>query len=130
MNETAECPADTDDEPENITLHRDLPPEYCQYRDEGCTLYPSCLDCPFPGCVFEERGGMQRRVKTERNETIVRQYYEDKRSVAEIAGRFGVSTRTIHRALCMSRKPGVDSGSDTRLPKMAIYEQRRGDENR
>ena len=63
MNETAECLADTDDECEEIPLHGDLPPEYCQYRDEGCALAPSCLNCPFPSCVFEERGGLQRRLK-------------------------------------------------------------------
>ena len=26
----------------------DLPPEFCRYRDEGCELAESCLDCPFP----------------------------------------------------------------------------------
>ena len=40
--------AETFDE-ENISESEpDLPPEYCHYRDEGCDLAESCLDCPFP----------------------------------------------------------------------------------
>ncbi|MFH1031210.1 MAG: hypothetical protein V1767_01365 [Chloroflexota bacterium] len=26
----------------------DLPPEFCQYRDEGCEVATSCLRCPLP----------------------------------------------------------------------------------
>ena len=29
----------------------DLPPEYCHYRDEGCDLADSCLNCPLPRCI-------------------------------------------------------------------------------
>ena len=37
----------------------DLPPEYCHYRDEGYELAGSCLNCPFPQCVYDEPGGRQ-----------------------------------------------------------------------
>ncbi len=49
--------AETFDE-ENISESEpDLPPEYCRYRDEGCDLADSCLDCPFPQCIYEQPRG-------------------------------------------------------------------------
>ena len=41
----------------------DLPPEYCHYRDEGCDLAGSCLNCPFTECVCDELGGKQPWLK-------------------------------------------------------------------
>ncbi len=35
----------------------DLVPEYCQYQDEGCELAQSCLNCPFPSCIYDEPRG-------------------------------------------------------------------------
>ena len=43
---------DTENEP-------DLPPEYCHYRDEGCEFADSCLNCPFPQCIYDEPRGKQ-----------------------------------------------------------------------
>jgi len=34
---------------------RDLLPEHTEYRDDGCRVHPSCLSCPLPACVYEER---------------------------------------------------------------------------
>ena len=31
----------------------DFPPEYRRYRDDGCKVARSCLDCPFAGCLEE-----------------------------------------------------------------------------
>ena len=25
------------------------------YKDDGCKFYPSCLQCPFPKCQYEEK---------------------------------------------------------------------------
>ena len=50
----------------------DLPPEYCHYRDEGCELAVSCLECPFPECIFELPGGKRRWLKGLRNREVVR----------------------------------------------------------
>ena len=41
----------------------DLPPEFCQYRDEGCEFASSCLNCPLPVCVYEEPAGKERLMK-------------------------------------------------------------------
>lgn len=80
-------------------IERDLLPEYYQYRDEGCELAGSCLECPFPYCICEEKGGRQGWLKRERNREITRLFYEEKVGIVEIARRFEVSTRTVQRAI-------------------------------
>jgi len=76
----------------------DLPPEQCHYRDEGCELHPSCLDCPLPSCRHDQPGGAQRRIKRLRD-SEVRRLRRRGHSVQELAQRFGVSRRTIHRIM-------------------------------
>ena len=82
----------------------DLPPEYCRYRDEGCELAGSCLNCPFPQCIYDEPGGRQRLRKSMRNKEINRLFTREGKSVKELAYIFGVSQRTIQRALKDSLK--------------------------
>jgi len=84
----------------------DLPPEYTNYRDEGCDVAfeyvghsIGCLNCPFPRCIYEQPRGRQRWVKGRRNEEIMRQFVEEKRGVKELATIFGVSRRTVQRVL-------------------------------
>ena len=59
----------------------------------------SCLNCPFPKCVYDEHGGKQRWLKKARDREIVRLYNSKRKSVRELAQMFGVSERTIQRAL-------------------------------
>ena len=77
----------------------DLPPEYCQYRDEGCDLAGSCLSCPFKRCVYDEPGGKHRMLKRVRDREIAEVFNAQRRGIGELAGMFGVSTRTVRRAL-------------------------------
>jgi hypothetical protein len=77
----------------------DLPPEYCHYRDEGCEFADSCLNCPFPKCIYEEPRGRQRWLKGQRDREIVRRFYIEGRGVKELALMFNVSQRTVQRAL-------------------------------
>jgi hypothetical protein len=76
----------------------DLPPEYCRYRDEGCEYARSCLHCPFPQCLYDEPRGRQRWMKGLRNREIKR-LFNNGRKINELALMFGVSQRTIQRAL-------------------------------
>jgi hypothetical protein len=82
---------------EERTLWELLPDEY-PYRDNGCELFPSCLDCPFPECIKEEPWGKERFLKRRRAERMVELKGEGK-SLGEIARIFEVSTRTVQRAL-------------------------------
>jgi len=77
----------------------DLPPEFCHYKDEGCDLASSCLNCPFAQCVYEQPGGRQRWLKRMRNREMVRLFTREGKEIKELALMFGVSTRTVQRAL-------------------------------
>lgn len=77
---------------------QDLPPEFCHYRDEGCEYAESCLACPFPQCLYDEPRGRQRWLKGRRNKEIKR-LFGGGWKINELAPLFGVSERTIQRAL-------------------------------
>ena len=90
----------------------DLPPEFCHYRDEGCELARSCLACPLLRCIHDEPGGKKHWVKEQRNREIVRLFYSGSKAVKELAQLFGVSQRTIQRALkAQGRIMGLSSGA-------------------
>ncbi len=77
-------------------------PDYFDYRDEGCSLFPSCLRCPLPRCRYDEpaKDGRGRRpTKVLRDEEMLRQHRILGRSVAELAECFGVSRRTVQRII-------------------------------
>jgi hypothetical protein len=77
----------------------DLPPEYCHYRDEGCELADSCLNCPLPKCIYDEPGGRQHWLKRQRNRQIVRLFTTEGKGVKELASMFNISRRTVQRVL-------------------------------
>jgi AraC-like DNA-binding protein len=81
----------------------DLPPESCRYRDEGCEYAASCLACPFPQCLYDEPRGRQRWLKDLRNREIKR-LFNGGWKISELAPLFGVSQRTIQRALSQEKK--------------------------
>jgi hypothetical protein len=81
----------------------DLPPEYCHYKDEGCECAASCLACPFPQCLYDEPRGKQRWFKNLRNKEI-KKLFSTGRKVEDLAVMFGVSPRTIQRALNEGQK--------------------------
>jgi len=84
-------------------IERDLPPEYCRYRDEGCDLATSCLDCPFPKCIYDEPRGRQHWKKRQRDTEIANLFSSKGKGVKELALMFGVSQRTVQRALEKTR---------------------------
>ena len=76
----------------------DLPPEFCHYKDEGCELADSCLNCPFPRCLYEEHRGKQRWLKQIRDQEIKR-LFKNGTGTKVLGIMFGLSRRTIQRAL-------------------------------
>ena len=86
-----------DDEPAGDSA--DLLPEFCHYRDEGCELAVSCLNCPFDVCIDEEPGRKHSLVKSIRDTEMARLYIEEGKRMDEIARMFGVSRRTVRRAV-------------------------------
>ncbi len=77
----------------------DLPPEHCRYQDDGCEFASSCLNCPFPQCIYEQPRGRQHWLKKLRAGEIKRLFATEGRGLRELAIMFGVSQRTIQRAL-------------------------------
>ena len=74
----------------------DFVPEHCDYRDDGCDLFPSCLHCPLPTCRYDQPG---QHTGKELRDREMRRLHAAGMGVAELAQRFAVSTRTVYRAI-------------------------------
>ena len=77
----------------------DLPPEFCQYRDEGCEFAHSCLNCPLPVCVYDEPGGKTRLFKRKRQAEMAQLFIKEGKNIRELAKIYKVSRRTVQRTL-------------------------------
>ena len=76
----------------------DALPEFSRYKDDGCDIHDHCLTCPLPRCRYEAPGGLRALLNEQRDQQIF-QLRRKGASVDELAGRFGVSRRTIFRIL-------------------------------
>ena len=74
-------------------------PEDADYRDTGCDLSPSCLQCPLPQCRYDEPGGLRAPLNRTRDHEIHRLRFDHGVSPPDLARRFGISLRTICRVL-------------------------------
>jgi hypothetical protein len=90
-----------------FTLQRpkrsDALPEYSEYADTGCDLYPSCLNCPLPRCRYDEPGGAAAMLRSGRDAGILRMARLEGVTVDDLARAFGVSRRTVFRVLHNNR---------------------------
>ncbi len=77
----------------------DLLPEFKIYKDEGCNLAASCLECPYPRCMAEHPWGRSKWIRKYRNREIIRLYLKKKKSAHEIAAIFRIDARTVQRVL-------------------------------
>ena len=80
-------------------VRSDALPEYQEYHDEGCDLFPSCLHCPLQRCRYDVPGGVRALLNRERDHQIRMLRDASELTVDEIAARFLVSRRTVFRAL-------------------------------
>ena len=65
----------------------------------------SCLECPLPRCRFDDPAWYQAYRLRERDEEIAWAYQYENLHVFEVATRFGISVRTVHRALRRIQTP-------------------------
>ncbi len=98
----------------------DLRPEFCRYRDEGCELAESCLNCPFARCIYDEPGGNQGRMKRVRDKEIVRLRRDERKKLKELSEMFGVSERTVQRALKAMRGGKERDTKDSRNDRKRV----------
>ncbi|MBM4405020.1 MAG: hypothetical protein FJ039_02405 [Chloroflexi bacterium] len=62
-------------------------------------MHPSCLTCPLPRCRYDEPGWLMKEERTSRNAEILKFRVGGRASVDDLASRFGVSVRTVHRII-------------------------------
>ncbi len=84
-------------------VRADTLPENTNYRDDGCDISSSCLTCPLPVCKFDNPGWLRRASRHERDESVVQAQLVEGLGVLELAERFRLSSRTIHRILQSDR---------------------------
>jgi hypothetical protein len=88
--------------------------EYVNWKDSGCALHPSCLDCPLERCIEEVPRGRQRRRMSDRAADMDAMRRQGSTS-AQVAAAFGVSLRTAQRALQKNRKRNGKKGGKDKL---------------
>ena len=81
-----------------VRVRADALPEHTRYRDDGCDIHPHCLTCPLPRCRYYEPGGLRALLNARRDRQIVEMRLKGV-PVDDLAGRFGVSRRTVFRVL-------------------------------
>ena len=64
-----------------------------EYKDEGCHLAPSCLNCPFPACYLDKKMRKNRKDDTGRAEVLRTMHLTHEKAAVEL----GVSLRTVYR---------------------------------
>lgn len=79
------------------------------YRDDGCDMEISCLNCSLPRCIHDEPGGKRGQQKRQRNREIVSLRQKRRLKIGELARRFGLSCRTVYRILAQR---GLEEASD------------------
>jgi DNA-binding CsgD family transcriptional regulator len=84
-------------------------PEETEYRDDGCRVHPSCLSCPLPSCIYEERAGLRDGKLTRRRASLRARDMEVVRLVAagwttkDVGDTFGLSRRQVFRILAAEK---------------------------
>ena len=81
----------------------DVLPEHFPYRDGGCEVSPSCLRCPLRQCKYDDPGWLQRERRGQRDNQVLQVRRQEGVTVPELARRFAISQRTVHRILARAQ---------------------------
>ena len=81
----------------------DALPEHYPYQDVGCDASPSCLRCTLPQCRYDDPVAYQRVMRESRDQEVVQVKRSQGKTVPQLAQRFGLSQRTVHRILQRAR---------------------------
>ena len=70
------------------------------YQDTGCGHgCEKSLECPFAQCILDISKSEQINMRKKRNSLIRTAWIEDKINIDQLASKFKLSRRTIHRIL-------------------------------
>ena len=94
--------------PLHTRVRADALPEHTRYQDDGCDAHPYCLTCPLPHCRYDEPGGLRALLNARRDRQIVELRLRGA-TVGDLAGRFGVSRRTVFRILSTGSRQALGS---------------------
>ena len=86
-------------------IRKDALPDTVDYRDTGCELAPSCLNCPLPRCQYEDEPAEVRAwliAARDREIVLLRQRYHA--PVSALARTYRLTRRTIFRILREQRE--------------------------
>ncbi|MDA1279649.1 MAG: helix-turn-helix domain containing protein [Chloroflexi bacterium] len=114
----------TPDAPTLTTLapvRSDTLPENTRYKDDGCDVSDTCLNCPLPLCKYDDPGWLQRESRRTRDDEIF-QLREERVPVAEISRRFGISTRTVHRIVQRGGATPISMAEEDDGPLISLSE--------
>ena len=89
-------------------------PEYCRYADEGCALSDSCLNCPFPRCIYDVPGGMLRYDRDKQAREIIFQHGRGL-TAKQIVRLLGGNLRSVQRTIReFKRQTSIEVNEDER----------------
>ena len=80
-------------------LRVDILPERHPYHDDGCDVSSSCLRCPLPQCKYDVPNSARQERRDRRDAEIMAARRREGLTALALARRFGVSERTVFRAL-------------------------------
>lgn len=69
-------------------------PEHTDYRDEGCSLHPTCLTCPLPACRYDLPYGWERTLV---QQAILLALAARGLTDEAICAEMGITKRTLRR---------------------------------
>lgn len=82
----------------------DALPEHTDYRDTGCEISASCLECPLARCKYDEPGGARALTMAARDREIALLRRKYQAPIDLLSSTYGVSRRTIFRVLAEARE--------------------------
>jgi hypothetical protein len=80
-------------------VRKDMLPDGADYEDTGCELAKSCLRCPFSRCKYDLIAGGRTLSGRDRDREMAILREKHNAPVALLAFAYGVSRRTVFRAL-------------------------------
>ena len=82
-----------------MRLRPDVLQEFYAYRDAGCELSSSCLECPLPQCKYDNPLLGRRKKRAERDRDVVDAFRQEGLTAPQVAARFDMSQRTVFRII-------------------------------
>ncbi len=90
--------------PRNVPSALDRLPEHMPYHDTGCAVHPACLTCPLPQCRYDSAPGwVTKGRRSNRHAEIAAFQQEHALPITEVAKRFGINPRTVHRIVATAK---------------------------